>query len=158
MIIVSGLHRKTAQVRTASYLPGKEGDARKFRAQLRTLGYTTTLVNDVKERYREAAGRCANTTLRGKPWKCACSDCVPENKPFAFEGIAGYQLHSLGTGRGTMKDKHIVSADSHSGAVMIAEDKVNQWSDSHKGVVIYKAIALVRAVTKPTTEIVELVS
>ena len=148
MIIVSGMNRKTGEVRTQSYKPGQEGPARKYREYLRSIEYDTMLVNDVARRYHNAV----------KPWRCKCDDCISpkKNEPFAFEGIAGYQLHSLGTGRGTMKGKHVVSADSHSGAVMIAEDRVNGWSDSHKGVVIYKAIALVRKVTKPTTEIVEL--
>lgn len=146
MIIVSGLHRDTAEVRTQSFQPGREGDARKFRGHLRALGYDTVFVNEVKEAYkriREADGARALAEIR-------------KDEPFAFEGIAGYQLHSLGTGSGLNKGKHIASADSYTGATIIAEDKVESWSGSHKGVVVYKAVALVRKVTTPTTEIVEL--
>lgn len=140
MIIVSGLNRKTGAVRTLNFEPGKEGNARSFKSHLRALGYTTTLVNDVAESYREAAGRCATV----------CEHYV--------EGIKGYQLHGNGTGSGSMKGQHIKDSGTSflDDAVEQAEKLVNKWSDSHKGIVIYRAIKLVRKVTKPTTEIVEL--
>lgn len=143
MIIVSGMHPRNAQVRTQSFEPGKEGNARKFRKHLRALGYNTVFVNDMKDffqRYREATDRCATV----------CEHHV--------EGIAGYQLHGNGTRSGSMKGQHIKDSGTSflEDAVEQAEKLVNKWSDSHKGIVIYRAIKLVRKVTKPTTEIVEL--
>lgn len=140
MIIVSGLNRKTGQVRTQNFMPGREGNARQFRAHMRGLGYTTTFVNVVKDEY-------------------AMRDAFKKQdaeQPFTFEGIAQYQLHSLGTRTGLHKSKHIEGTNFLEDAVETAEIRVNGWSDSHKGIVIYRALKLVRRVTKPATEIVEL--
>lgn len=143
MIIVSGLQRKTGRVQTQTFLPGQEGDARKFRAHLRSYGYNTVFVNDV------AAIYTASSQLVEHDFKSS-------EKPFEHAGITGYQLHSLGTGRGQMKGKHIDGASTLTGAIDDAEERVNGWSAGHKGIVIYRAIKLVRRVTKPTTEVVEL--
>ena len=134
-------------MRTQSFQPGKEGDARKFRQHLRALGYTTVFINEVKEAYKRLCttdGASALAEIR--------------NEPFTFEDINGYQLHGNGTRSGSMKGQHIKDSGTSflEDAVEQAEKLVNKWSDSHKGIVIYKAIKLVRKVTKPTTEIVEL--
>ncbi len=160
MIIVSGLHRKTGQVRTQHFAPGKEGNARKYRSHLRALGYTTTFINTVKEMYRaRAAGGMARDTFK----KCDCSTCEGERKRkrpdmFGFEGVKGYQLISLGTARGSGMHSPIKESATNflEDAVESAEKTVAAWSDTHRGIVIYKAIKLVRKATKPTTETVEL--
>lgn len=141
MIIVSGLQRKTGEVRTQSYQPGQEGPARKYRAWLRSLGYNTVFVNDVAARYTAAT-----------------ASAVRDSEPFEleFEGIKQYQLHSLGTRSGCMTGKHIAGESTVTDAIETAELRVGGWSDSHKGIVIYRAIKLVRKVVKPTTEVVEL--
>jgi len=142
MIIVSGLHRKNGRVRTRNFMPGREGAARNFRAQMRSAGYHTVFVNDVADRY-------ANREMLKK---------YDESEPFTFEGISGYQLYSLGTARGGMKDSHIKGSatDTLTAAIENAESKVDSWSEGHKGIVIYRAIKLVRRITKPSTEVVEL--
>ena len=156
MLIVSGMHRETGHVRTDKFHPGREGDARKFRGHLRALGYDTVFINEVKERYRAAANRY------GKDWKCKCDACVTTSQergqPFAFAGVVAYQLHGNGTGSGSMKGQHIKDSGTAflEDAIEQAEKLVDKWRDTHKGIVIYKAIKLVRKVTKPTTEIVEL--
>ena len=141
MIIVSGLHRKSGRVRTRNFMPGREGAARNFRATMRSAGYNTVFVNDVADRY-------ANREMLKK---------YDESEPFAFEGISGYQLHSLGTS-GTMKACHLRGGgtDTLTAAIEHAESKVDSWSEGHKGIVIYRAIKLVRRITKPSTEVVEL--
>lgn len=160
MIIVSGLHRKTGQTKTRKYLPGAEGAARRFRSHLRALGYTTAFVNTVKERYRAQA---AERTRARAPEGCDCSTCEGERKRkrpdvFGFAGVTGYQLISLGTARGNGLHSPVKECATNflDDAVESAEKKVAAWSDGHKGIVIYKAIKLVRKVTKPTTETVEL--
>ena len=146
MIIVSGLNRETGQIRKNVFLPGCEGLARKFRALLRDQGYTTAFVNEVKERYRMERAR----SLVGS---------VPKREEvFTCEGVSSYQLHSLGTGSGNMKGKHIAECETNfaDDAIEQAETRIAKWSDSHKGIVIYKAVKLVRKTTKPTTEIIDL--
>lgn len=142
MIIVSGLNPKTGAVRTLSFYPGKEGNARQFRARLRTQGYNTAFVNVVKDEYamRDAFKK------------------QDEEAPFASSDVTGYQLHSQGTGRGDMKNSHVtkVKANTLTGAIEEAEKLVGKWSDGHRGIVIYRAIKLVRKITQPMTEIVEL--
>lgn len=165
MIIVSGLKRKTGQVRTQTFLPGQEGAARNFRAHLRGLDYNTVFVNDVKERYRARAAGGMRDAFK----KCDCETCethklaekragMGREEVFGFEGVTGYQLLSQGTARGNglhtpIKDGATNFLDD---AVENAEKLVAKWSDSHKGIVIYKAIKLVRKITKPTTETVDL--
>jgi hypothetical protein len=153
MIIVSGLNRKNGEVRTQKYPPGREGLARRYREYLRSVGYNTVLVNDVKEMYRDRARRAAED-------RRAARDAFDEAKeqPFTVEDISGYQLHSMGTGRGNMKGLHIKDSgtDTLTGAIKDAEKKVSKWQDTHKGIVIYRAIKLVRKIVKPTTEVVEL--
>lgn len=141
MIIVSGLHRKSGQVRTQTYQPGREGPARAYREHLRALGYHTVFVNDVRKVFQELSARRA----------------AERNEPFSYKGIPGYQLHSLGTASGGY-EKHIKGSatDTLTAAIENAESKVDSWSEGHKGIVIYRAIKLVRRVAKPTTEIVEL--
>ena len=153
MIIVSGLHRKNGQVRTQTYRPGNEGPARTYQSHLRALGYQTVLVNDVKNAFQQSYDAGVRFLAAEREAK---GFTTQREEPFAFEGIAGYQLHSLGTRSGCMKGKHIDGASTLAGAIDDAEDRVNGWSDRHKGIVIYKAIKLVRRITKPTTEIVEL--
>jgi len=161
MIIVSGLHRKTGQVRTEKYMPGREGPARKFRERLRNLGYHTVLINTVKEAYR--ARTEDRRVMRDAFKRCDCSTCAGERdrkRPdvFGFEGVTGYQLISLGTRTGSGRHSTVKECATNflEDAVESAEKKVAAWSDTHKGIVIYKAIKLVRKVTKPTTETVEL--
>ena len=155
MIIVSGMNRKTGEVRTQSYQPGQEGSARTYREYLRSLGYQTAFVNDVARKYHNAV----------KPWKCRCDGCIAQRRrdglglPEPLVNCASkYVMHSLGTGTGQSKGKHIPESemDFLGDAIENAEKLVGKWRDTHKGIVIYKAIKLVRKVTKPTTEIVEL--
>jgi len=152
MIIVSGLQRKTGQVRTQTYLPGQEGAARLFRRHLREKGYNTVLVNDVKEAYR--ARRAADSVPDGYQMR----DAFKKPEVFGYEGVNSYQLHSLGTARGDKKNIHLKDSGTNflDDAVESAEKQVAKWSDTHKGIVIYKAIKLVRKIVKPTTEVVEL--
>lgn len=161
MIIVSGLNRKTGQVRTQTFLPGKEGNARYFRRHLRELGYTTTFVNDVKEMYRaRAAGGMRDPRQHCRKMRHAFTrpgEPTREHmETLNYEGIVGFQLHSAGTKSGNLAGKHYDGSNNYEDAVAIAEAQVAKWSDSHKGIVIYKPIALIRKITKPTTEIVEL--
>ena len=155
MLIVSGLHRKTGKMKSRKYLPGAEGPARRYRQELRAQGYITVFVNDVKERYR-ARAESERRRMRhafdrpGEPSR-------ERMETLNFEGIVGFQLHSAGTKSGNLAGKHYDGSNNYDDAVAIAEAQVAKWSDSHKGIVIYKPVALIRKITKPTTEIVELV-
>jgi len=147
-------------VRTQTFLPGQEGAARLFRKHLRDLEYNTVFVNDVKERYRARAED--RRVMKDAFKKCPCEKCstVREKRDevFGFEGVTGYQLISLGTARGNGLHSPVKESATNflEDAVESAEKLVAKWSDGHKGIVIYKAIKLVRKVTKPTTETVEL--
>ncbi len=85
------------------------------------------------------------------------SECsLEETQPFAVEGIEAFQLYSLGTKSGARKGEHIIGCDTRDEAEAIAESRVKKWSDTHKGIVLYAPVALIRKITKPTTETVEL--
>jgi len=142
-------------VRTQTFLPGHEGNARLFRRHLRELGYNTVLINDVKEAYRARRADSERRRMRhaftrpGEPTR-------EHMETLNYEGIVGFQLHSAGTKSGNLAGKHYDGSNNYEDAVAMAEAQVAKWSDSHKGIVIYKPIALIRKITKPTTEIVEL--
>ena len=66
-----------------------------------------------------------------------------------------YVLHSMGTATGNREGEVIDGAQTLVGALSLAEENAASWRKSHKGIVVYKAVKVVRTATPPI-EVIDL--
>jgi len=86
---------------------------------------------------------------------CKCNACVNNRTLKAAQPKYRYVLVSKGTASGNRAGEIIDGAETLIGAVSRAKTCAETWRKSHKGIIIYKAVKLVRAATPPI-EVVDL--
>jgi len=80
---------------------------------------------------------------------CKCNACAKNRAKKALEMRHRYVLHSMGTATGNRAGEYIAGASTLVGALSLAKENAASWRKSHKGIVIYKAVKVVRTATPP---------
>ncbi len=80
---------------------------------------------------------------------CKCNNCLRTRALKEANPKHRYVLHSMGTATGGREGEFIAGAETLVGALSLAKENAASWRKSHKGIVIYKAIKLVRTTTPP---------
>ena len=81
---------------------------------------------------------------------CKCNSCEKNRALKAMSVVKSrYVLISAGTATGNRAGEFIDGAATLYGALALAKENAASWRKSHKGIVIYKAVKLVRTCTPP---------
>ncbi len=138
-IKIFGLHRKTGATRKYWFdtlLVGAYSRAARKVLELETDNYFVVVVDP----YGDARELC-NGGLSTQSDECASEVAVNIGEPLVKYP---YKVHSINTVNQRNQGSHVGFVETLDEAMRRAGDCVKSWNPEHKGVVIFKAIKLVR--------------
>ena len=163
-IIVAGIHLKTGEVRKAPYINTSVGrrEARRYQERLRARGFITTYIDPLRKERIGNDTVLKSSTVSDAEMEIAVSDAEMEIaanygvKTFDEGAVKyPYKVHSINTVNQRRQGSHVGFVATLGEAMATAENCVKKWGDGHKGVVIFKAVKLVRRQDTPI-EVVDL--
>jgi hypothetical protein len=143
-IKIFGLHRKTGATRRYWFDAGLNDDysraARKV-LELESANYFVVVVDPYDDVWHLRNGQSVHEQGQSMVGECASEIESPVKYP--------YKVHSINTVNQQRQGSHVGFVETLDEALIRAEGCVNSWSPKHKGVVIFKAIILVRKHDSP---------